>query len=78
MCVLRGGAWEGRQRREWVPSTIWELGTPWGGRLGQLLPIGALAVQANPLQTFMSVIASVSMSGKSRVSNFNLRLQDSF
>lgn len=60
VCVLWGGAWEGRQGwREWVPSTIWALGTPWGGRLGQLLPMGALAVQAYPLQTFMSVISSV-------------------
>jgi len=60
VCVLWGGAWEGRQGwREWVPSTIWALGTPWGGRLGQLLPMGALAVQAYPLQTFMSVVSSV-------------------
>ena len=79
VCVLWGGAWEGRQGwREWVPSTVWALGTPWRGRLGQLLPMGALAVQAYSLQTFMSVISSVCVSGKARVSNFNLPLQDSF
>ena len=78
VCVLGCDAWEGRQGwREWVPSIIWALGTPWGGRLGQLLPLGGPGCAGVSFAN-VYVCYFLCVSGKSCVSNFNLPQQDSF